>query len=214
MLEAARLLVKLKNANTLVVGCWDGNEQGRIGSMQYAASQRAFGAEVRAVFVLDMVGYSASEPDTQRLPGTPDDEALFADLFPDAYDDIVDHELRGDFIEMLFDAPRSVTPRGGLDAANAFVFAAAEHDLRTSVLPLKKSFVELFPETMRSDHTSFWENGYSAVLLTDTGERRNPNFHCQNGSEDSGVRSQLSERQRCTSHPTNAAAKTPYPRPK
>jgi Zn-dependent M28 family amino/carboxypeptidase len=36
---------------------------------------------------------------------------------------------------------------------------------------------ELLPDTRRSDHTSFWEHGLPAVMLTDTANFRNPHYH-------------------------------------
>jgi hypothetical protein len=36
---------------------------------------------------------------------------------------------------------------------------------------------EQLPDTRRSDHTSFWEQGFPAVMLTDTANFRNPHYH-------------------------------------
>ncbi|MGH7255572.1 MAG: M28 family peptidase, partial [Nitrospirales bacterium] len=36
---------------------------------------------------------------------------------------------------------------------------------------------EVFPDCRRSDHAAFWEYGYSAVMLTDTANFRNPHYH-------------------------------------
>jgi hypothetical protein len=36
---------------------------------------------------------------------------------------------------------------------------------------------ELMPDTRRSDHSAFWEEGYPAVMLTDTANFRNPHYH-------------------------------------
>jgi len=33
---------------------------------------------------------------------------------------------------------------------------------------------------MRADHASFWLQGYPGVLLSDSGEFRNPAYHCYN----------------------------------
>jgi Zn-dependent M28 family amino/carboxypeptidase len=33
------------------------------------------------------------------------------------------------------------------------------------------------PDTRRSDHASFWEQGFPAVMLTDTANFRNPHYH-------------------------------------
>ena len=36
---------------------------------------------------------------------------------------------------------------------------------------------EALPDTRRSDHTAFWEQGFPAVMLTDTANFRNPHYH-------------------------------------
>ena len=36
---------------------------------------------------------------------------------------------------------------------------------------------ECFPSTRRSDHASFWDQGYPALMITDTANFRNPNYH-------------------------------------
>jgi aminopeptidase YwaD len=33
------------------------------------------------------------------------------------------------------------------------------------------------PDTRRSDHASFWDLGYPAVMITDTATMRNPHYH-------------------------------------
>ncbi len=35
----------------------------------------------------------------------------------------------------------------------------------------------LIPPTRFSDHASFWDGGYPAVMLTDTAMFRNPHYH-------------------------------------
>ncbi len=36
---------------------------------------------------------------------------------------------------------------------------------------------EMLPDTRRSDHAPFWDLGYRAIMLTDTANFRNPNYH-------------------------------------
>lgn len=36
---------------------------------------------------------------------------------------------------------------------------------------------EMLPDTRRSDHAPFWDNGYRAIMLTDTAEFRTPHYH-------------------------------------
>ena len=53
--------------------------------------------------------------------------------------------------------------------------------LMTSYLPVVPLVVpgngEQLPDTRRSDHTAFWEQGFPAVMLTDTANFRNPHYH-------------------------------------
>lgn len=36
---------------------------------------------------------------------------------------------------------------------------------------------EQLPDVRRSDHAAFWDQGYPAVMLTDTANFRNPHYH-------------------------------------
>jgi hypothetical protein len=38
---------------------------------------------------------------------------------------------------------------------------------------------ELLPDSRRSDHAPFWDEGYTAIMLTDTTNFRNPHYHQQ-----------------------------------
>jgi len=35
----------------------------------------------------------------------------------------------------------------------------------------------IVPDTRRSDHVPFWDNGYPAIMVTDTANMRNPHYH-------------------------------------
>jgi hypothetical protein len=41
----------------------------------------------------------------------------------------------------------------------------------------------LIADLRRSDHASFWDAGYPALMLTDTSEFRNLHYHCQGGPD-------------------------------
>jgi Zn-dependent M28 family amino/carboxypeptidase len=43
---------------------------------------------------------------------------------------------------------------------------------------------EGMPHTRRSDHASFWDAGYPAVMLTDTANFRNPHYHRETDTVD------------------------------
>jgi Zn-dependent M28 family amino/carboxypeptidase len=42
----------------------------------------------------------------------------------------------------------------------------------------------VLPDIRRSDHATFWDQGYRALLLTDTANFRNPNYHTANDTID------------------------------
>ena len=48
-------------------------------------------------------------------------------------------------------------------------------------VPLSGRFI---PETRFSDHASFWNAGYPALMLTDTAMFRNPHYHTQHDKFD------------------------------
>jgi hypothetical protein len=52
---------------------------------------------------------------------------------------------------------------------------------RNSLLPAVKLTVpfggRLMPSVRLSDHASFWDQGYKAVMITDTAFFRNPHYH-------------------------------------
>jgi hypothetical protein len=77
----------------------------------------------------------------------------------------------GDFVALLAntDASRAAASfRRHADAIGLPVLSAE--------LSLLEAFA--FPDVFRSDHASFWQNGYPALLLSDSGEFRNPGYHC------------------------------------
>jgi hypothetical protein len=49
---------------------------------------------------------------------------------------------------------------------------------RTSTLPVESlNTISLVPGVDFSDHSSFWDFGYSAFMITDTAFYRNPHYH-------------------------------------
>ena len=39
------------------------------------------------------------------------------------------------------------------------------------------------PRTSRSDHAPFWDVDYPGLMVTDTANYRNPNYHCAGGPD-------------------------------
>ena len=119
------------------------------GSGAYANRARERGATIVGNFVLEMIGYATSDANTQRLPSG------FGTLFPTQAQHIQANENRGDFVAVVLDfASHSV---GEHLAAYAQTL-----DLPMVLFEVPANLLDS-PATQdlrRSDHASFWANGY------------------------------------------------------
>jgi len=128
---------------------------GEMGSQIHARGCRERNESIRAMLCLEMLGFFTDAPQSQRLP--PGIPTWLHGFFP----------TRGNFLAAVAN-PRSwwllVTFRFGFKRACGF-------PLWTLVLP------ETIHDIRRSDHSSFWDRGYPALMLTDTSYLRNPHYH-------------------------------------
>ena len=97
--------------------------------------------------VFEMIGYTAP---VQR--------------FPEELAGLVDPPERGDFIAVVAD-------EGSRDLLRRF---AARLEVPAFPLVLPESAAEV---AMRSDHVPYWQTGRRALLVTDTADYRNPQYH-------------------------------------
>lgn len=160
LLEVARLLSAKAPPGPLEFVGFDLEEpQGvsyGIGSEHYAGRARKEGREYRACIVLEMVGYTDPAPGTQSVP-----PLLFWKDVPDA----------GTFLAAVGDWRSRELVDGYLGAARC---ATPELPVVGFRSPLRGWLV---PPTRLSDHSRFWDRGYSALMLTDTAFLRNPHYH-------------------------------------
>jgi hypothetical protein len=104
---------------------------------------------------LEMVGFFTAETGVQKLP--PGIPRFLRWVFP----------RRGDFLAAVGNLRSwklSRKFRRGFKRATRF-------PLFSIVLP------ELIHDIRRSDNSSFWDQGYQALMLTDTSYLRNPHYH-------------------------------------
>lgn len=152
MLECARVLAGVPGVR---VGCvaFNGEEDGLLGSRDFVAhALPVSGLRLRAVHVLEMVGYRGREAQRLPLPWVPG-------------------RLRvPDYVGVLTKGRMNRLARdlAGLDVAPELRVLAAR-----TWGPLHR----LLPDLTRSDHFPFWLAGAPAALWTDTGNFRNPNYH-------------------------------------
>ena len=173
LLEVARVLALAEFDRTVLVACWDEEELGLVGSEAYVAAATANGDQIVVNFNYDMIGYYSDQPNTQTVP------AGFDLAFPDAAAELVTNEYRGDFIAAISDAESH-------DHSVALGAAADRIGLRKALLelPADTESTEVFADLRRSDHASFWDAGYNAIFLSDSGEFRNPHYHCMGGPDE------------------------------
>jgi Zn-dependent M28 family amino/carboxypeptidase len=137
----------------LVAFCLE--EQDRLGSQAFAARLRADGQAVAGAIILECVGFATNKPNSQQTPpGVP-----FA------------VPTTGDFLAIV-----------GNEASRSLVAAFEPRVQGRKAKPATVSLVvpgcgETLPHTRRSDHASFWDQGYPAVMVTDTANFRNPHYH-------------------------------------
>jgi len=115
--------------------------------------------EIIGMISLDMLGYFTDAPDSQKSP---------IKSIPGVFEP----PTVGDFIGMV-----------GLSGHHAFNQRLADEMTRASP-GLKIELIDFlpvpFPDMMRSDHAPFLLAGIPAVMLSDTANFRNPNYHTKN----------------------------------
>ncbi|HEX9743034.1 MAG TPA: M28 family peptidase [Nitrospiraceae bacterium] len=127
-------------------------EAGLLGSRAYAAELQAAGRGIAGALVLECVGFASEQEGSQIIPpGLP-----------------ITVPTVGNFLAVVGNtASASLT---------ASVTRAAEPHIPVVPLVVPENGDRL-PDTRRSDHAAFWDHGFPAVMLTDTANFRNPNYH-------------------------------------
>lgn len=150
MLETARLLTPMRFRRTLQFVGFTLEEYGYLGSRHFARRARGERRGIVGVLDLEMVGYTGRKQ--RRPPG-------------------LRARATGDFIAVVGNT-RSRT------LVEAFVASARR---AVPSLPVESLVAwwngYLLPIVRLSDHASFWDAGFPAVMITDTAFLRNPHYH-------------------------------------
>jgi Zn-dependent M28 family amino/carboxypeptidase len=133
---------------------YDLEEMGLVGSAVHSRELRAAGVILRGMISLEMLGYADARAGSQRLP------APLVGMYPNV----------GNFIGIVGNEPS-----GGL------IRRVTSSMQQVPDLPVEAIAVpgdgRLLGETRLSDHSSFWDQGYPALMITDTSFFRNPHYH-------------------------------------
>jgi hypothetical protein len=126
-----------------------------MGSRVYAKRARKEQEKIDGMICLEMVGYACYEPGCQHYPFP---LGFFGYPKQGNYIGIVSNFKSGDFSQALFKAFQ-----------------------KNPELPVVKSKIpfngRIVPAVRLSDHASFWDHGFKAVMITDTAFFRNPHYH-------------------------------------
>ncbi|MGO3181752.1 MAG: M28 family peptidase [Aequorivita sp.] len=121
--------------------------------------------DLQGTLNMEMIGFYSDEINSQMLP------AGFEIIFPEAVQEITDDEFRGNF---LF----GVGNTNSNPLLSAFINASENYvpELRLITVSVAGTGQSV-PDLRRSDHAAFWDAGLQALMLTDTADFRNPNYH-------------------------------------
>ena len=157
LLELGRQLSTIKLPRTIKFVAFTNEEPPfyltkEMGSMVYADQARKAREDIIAMIALEMIGYYSDEPNSQSYP------LGLRFFYPDA----------GNFIAVCGD----LRSRGLVRRIREVFKQHSDIGIETLVSP--GFFV---PVIEFSDNSSFWREGYRAVMVTDTAFYRNPNYH-------------------------------------
>lgn len=152
MLHVTRRVRTMTLARSIHFIAFNLEEENLLGSQAYTSLLKKNGESIHGAIVLECVGYASHQPNSQKIPpGVP-----------------ITVPTTGNFLAVI-----------GNERSHLLTSSVAQ--AMKSYLPIIPLVVpgngEKLPDTRRSDHTSFWEQGFPAVMLTDTANFRNPNYH-------------------------------------
>ena len=163
LLELARRFKDMKPGRTLRFVAFVNEEQPfyqteQMGSRVYAANARKRGEKVSAILALETIGYYTDTPKSQQYP------APFSLLYPDT----------GNFIGFV----------GNL-RSRSLVRTSIKAFRETTPFPSEGLAAPEFIEGVGwSDQWSFWQEGYPAIMVTDTAPFRYPHYHKASDTSD------------------------------
>ena len=153
LLELARDIASGPLKYPVQLVAFDMEEYGCLGSSHHAAKYKQQQESIRLMISLEMLGYCNHNPNSQSYP------AGLKYFYPNS----------GNFIALI----------GTLRTVPDLINLSGK--IRKSGQPCEWLPVPnrglIVPDTRRSDHVPFWDNGYPAIMVTDTANMRNPHYH-------------------------------------
>ena len=158
LLELARRWAQHPPRRPVWLVAFDQEEWGMVGSEALAEALKARGQALKLMVSLEMLAFTS---ETQAYPH-PAMRKVYGD--------------RGDFIALVANTAAGLMLPGLAQAMGRHV--------TTKVLPVPNRGTDI-PDVRLSDHSPFWDQGYNALMVTDTSFMRNPNYHQMSDTTDS-----------------------------
>lgn len=121
-----------------------------MGSLVFARQARAENKDIKAALVLESIGFYSDKIFSQRYP------PLLGLFYPN----------KGNYLAVI----------GNLKSTRLAKNVEKGFKRKTSFL-IRSLTLDFLPAASFSDHWSFWQAGYPAVMITDTAFLRNHNYH-------------------------------------
>ena len=150
LLELARRWAASPPRRPVWLVAFDQEEWGMVGSAALAAQLKQAGQPLKLMVSLEMLAYTSPSQDDPH----PAMRAVYGD--------------RGDFIALVANAGAGLLLPG--------LARAMGRHVPTKVLPVPNGGRDI-PDVRLSDHSPFWDQGYNALMVTDTSFMRNPHYH-------------------------------------
>ncbi|MFH1768565.1 MAG: M20/M25/M40 family metallo-hydrolase [Candidatus Omnitrophota bacterium] len=156
LLEIARILSNKQTDKTIEFIAFVNEEPpffrtANMGSKVYAKAAKEKKEDIAAVIILEMIGYYSDKANSQKYP------PFLGPFYPN----------KGNFIAVV-----------GNFSCRWLVKKVVVLFKKATRFPVESLVTfEFVPGVDFSDHWSFWQEGYPAVMITDTAFYRNPNYH-------------------------------------
>jgi Zn-dependent M28 family amino/carboxypeptidase len=153
LLEVAKQIRGVTLASSVRFIAFALEEYGYVGSTHHAKRARHQGEKIDGMISLEMVGFTGPE---QKYP-----HYVNPKYFPNV----------GDFIGIVANGKSEALLEG------------VRRTFKTHIPKLPAEFIQVpgngegMEEVRLSDHSPFWDQGYPALMVTDTAFLRNPNYH-------------------------------------
>ncbi len=153
LLELARFFYHYPSPYPIQLVAFDLEEYGLVGSCAYANHLKRQKIDLKLMISLEMLGYCNPNPNSQIYPPG------LNYFYPST----------GDFIALIGNLSTILDLR----KISRFI-RKKKTACEWLMVPFRGKIV---PDTRRSDHSPFWDNNYNAIMITDTANLRNPNYH-------------------------------------